>query len=200
MPRCFSGVRVLEVGSLNIYGSVRTHFDGCEYLGVDLAEGEGVDWVCPGQLLAFPAGHFDTVVSSECFEHNPFWRETFANMLRMCRPGGLVLMTCATVGRKEHGTSRTSPHASPFTADARWDYYRNLSERDLRSAIHLSGWMSQWRFWTNFVSHDLYFAGFRQGGDQALGDALMHELDRRYALTSSAKSLRRALKAQILRQ
>ena len=32
-------------------------------------------WV-QGQLVGLPTGHFDTLVSAECFEHNPFWVET----------------------------------------------------------------------------------------------------------------------------
>ena len=110
-PQHFERARVLEVGSLDINGSVRDLFRDCDYTGVDLQPGPGVDLACPGHLLAFPSGHFDTTISAECFEHNPFWRETLANMLRMTRPGGLVLVSCATTGRKEHGTSRTNPFA-----------------------------------------------------------------------------------------
>jgi len=32
-----------------------------------------------------PANSFDCTISVECFEHNPFWLETFVNMLRMTR-------------------------------------------------------------------------------------------------------------------
>ena len=170
-PQHFKQARVLEVGSLNINGSVRELFDDCDYTRADLQLGPGVDlacpglsWpvlACPGQLLGFASGHFDTVVSAECFEHNPFWRETLANMLRMLRPGGLLLISCATTGRKEHGTTRTTPEASPFTVQARWDYYRNLNGTMLEAGAHLAGWLADWRHWTNYVSRDLYFAGLR---------------------------------------
>src|SRR5690606_19424692 len=105
----FRGTRVLEVGSLDLNGSVRSNFSGCDYLGIDVAAGPGVDLVCQGQDYDAPDGSFDVVTSCEAMEHNPYWRETFANMLRLCRPGGLILMTCATTGRGEHGTTRKHP-------------------------------------------------------------------------------------------
>ena len=77
-------------------------FSNCEYIGVDIAEGPGVDVVCKGQNLQYESAAFDVVVSCECFEHNPFWKETFTNMLRMLKPVEICLITCATLGRKEH--------------------------------------------------------------------------------------------------
>lgn len=195
-PGHFDGARVLEVGSLDINGSVRELFRDCDYTGVDLQLGPGVDLACPGHLLELPTGAFDTVISAECFEHNPFWRETLANMLRMTRPGGLVLLSCATTGRKEHGTSRTDAEASPFTVQARWDYYRNLRASDVTGAVHLEGWLADWGTWTNYVSYDLYLAGLRHGGAESFAPGLCETLDARYAMTASAQALRRAFKAR----
>ena len=196
-PQSFEGARVLEVGSLDINGSVRDLFSGCDYTGVDLQIGPGVDLACQGQLVEFPSGHFDTTISAECLEHNPFWRETVANMLRMTRPGGLVLISCATTGRFEHGTTRTNPDASPFTSAEKWDYYRNLTLADIESSLNLSGWLSDWAGWVNFISHDLYFAGLRHGTDATLDVAMKQRFDARYAMTASAKALRRALKTKL---
>jgi len=196
-PASFQRARVLEVGSLDINGSVRELFADCDYTGVDLELGPGVDLACQGQLVGFPSGHFDTTISAECLEHNPFWRETVANMLRMTRPGGLVLISCATTGRLEHGTSRTNPDASPFTTAAQWDYYRNLRGRDLEASLNLTGWLSDWSSWTNFITRDLYFVGLRHGGDAALNAAMKREFDVRYAMNASAKALRRGLKTRL---
>jgi len=194
----FKGARVLEVGSLDINGSVREQFEACDYTGVDLQPGPGVDLACPGHLLALPTASFDTVISAECFEHNPFWRETLANMLRMLRPGGLVTISCATTGRKEHGTTRTNPDASPFTAQERWDYYQNLSASKLEAGVNLAGWLADWHCWVNYVSYDLYFVGLRHGGEARLDPALLKALDERYALSASGKALRRGLKTKLL--
>ena len=197
--RPFAAARVLEVGSLDINGSVRELFADCDYTGVDLQLGPGVDLARQGQLVDFASGRFDTVISAECLEHNPFWRETLANMLRMTRPGGLVLMSCATTGRKEHGTTRTNAEASPFTSAAKWDYYRNLKAADIEAAVHLPGWLSDWGLWTNYLVRDLYLVGLRRGDDAAPLDAAMrHAFDARYAMTASAKALRRGLKARVL--
>ncbi len=197
MPGAFDRARVLEVGALDINGSVRQLFSDCDYTGADLQLGPGVDVACPGQLLELPSGSFDTVISAECFEHNPFWRETFANMLRMCRPGGTVLVTCASTGRMEHGTTRTNPDASPFTVQARWDYYRNLTPALLQGGVHLAGWLSDWGCWVNHVSRDLYFIGLRGDDGRRLDATLRRTLDERYALTATAKSLRRGLKTKL---
>jgi SAM-dependent methyltransferase len=157
-PEFFTNAKVLEVGSLDINGSIRPFFENCDYLGVDLGEGRGVDMVAKGEELDFPDGAFDTTASCECFEHNEKWAKTFQNMVRMTRPGGLVFFTCATTGRPEHGTRRTTPQDAPFCGD----YYRNLVAEDfgiclriLQSIIFLHTYTT-WRFvgikkWLNYA-------------------------------------------------
>lgn len=162
MPNNFNGAQVLEVGSLDINGSVRRFFTDCNYVGIDVGPGSGVDLVCQGQDFSGPSDSFDTVISCECLEHNPFWLETFHNMVRVCKPGGLVLMTCASVGRGEHGTARTAPDHSPLTVMQGWNYYKNLSERDLRSKLPLEHWFTDFASWTNWREFDLYFAGIKK--------------------------------------
>lgn len=195
----FSSAKVIEVGALNINGSVRELFEGGDYIGVDLDAGEGVDFAMPGQLLEFATGRFDTAISAECFEHNPYWAETLANMFRMTRPGGLVIFSCATTGRKEHGTTRSSPESSPFTVAHRWDYYRNLRADDVVKALHLKGWCSDFRFATNLESYDLYFVGLRAGGAHPrLATALVEDMSKRYRPTNTMKSIRRLVKTSVL--
>ena len=108
-----------------------------------------------------------------------------------------MLISCATTGRKEHGTSRTNPDASPFTVQEKWDYYRNLTANDLERGVNLGGWLADWRSWVNYISCDLYFVGLRQGGPKSLDTTLTHTLDTRYAMSASAKSLRRGLKTRL---
>jgi len=157
------GARVLEIGSYDVNGGVRRHFSRAgEYVGVDLTEGPGVDRVMFGHKVSDPDGSFDVTLSGECFEHDRLWRETFTNMVRLTRPGGLVTFTCASTGRPEHGTSRTDPAMSPGTQAVGSDYYRNLAESDFRN-LPLDQWFKVFRFWYLPTSLDLYFAGVRVG-------------------------------------
>ena len=151
-PDYFTDKKVLEIGSLDINGSIRTFFDTPSYIGVDVGEGRGVDVVARGEELIFPESYFDVVASCECFEHNEQWAETFANMVRMAN--GLVFFSCATTGRPEHGTGRTSRDDNPFLGD----YYLNLTEQDFRDKCDLSKF-EQYKFSTNDSPADLYFWG-----------------------------------------
>jgi hypothetical protein len=161
-PNNFKNCNVLEVGSLNINGSVRSLFKNCNYLGIDVGPGIGVDLVCEGQKYNGPDRMYDTTISCECFEHNPYWLETFFNMWRMTKLGGLVIVTCATIGRGEHGTKRTTPQDSPLTIEFGWeDYYKNLTEQDFITPLNFGYLFEQHGFQTNNQSHDLYFVGIK---------------------------------------
>lgn len=176
-PESFARCRVLEIGSWDANGSIRGLFTGCDYLGVDLAPGPGVDRVSKGEDVAEPDGSFDTALSCECFEHNPGWKATFLNMIRLLKPGGLCVVTCATLGRKEHGTRRTSPDDSLTALEGLHDYYSNLTPRDLREAVDLPAVFAQHAFWLNPFSRDLYFVGLKRGGPGRPGPSLRDRLD-----------------------
>ena len=122
--------------------TIRRFFSGCEYIGVDLGEGNGVDLVARGEELDFPDG----------YPRYRDWETTFRNMIRMC--SGLVFFTCATTGRPEHGTRRTSPSDAPYCGD----YYRNLTEEDFREKFTFEEFES-YGFSTNSNPADLYFWG-----------------------------------------
>lgn len=158
-PLFFFNCSVLEVGSLDINGSVRDFFLDCDYTGIDVGDGPGVDIVADGQSYDPGSASADTVISAECFEHNPFWRETFLNMHRISR--GLVVVTAATTGRPEHGTRATTPEDSPLTLDL-WDYYRNITEDDLLS-LPLDDLFVRWEISINEDSCDIYFWGMVEG-------------------------------------
>ena len=100
------------------------------YVGIDLAPGRAVDLVASGHDFGRDAS-FEAVVTTECLEHDPGWRDTLANVERVLRPGGVLILTCATTGRHEHGTARTSPAMSPSTNS----HYRNLTASDVVGAL-----------------------------------------------------------------
>lgn len=157
--------RVLEIGSYDVNGTIRALFSSAgDYVGVDLDEGPGVDRVGFGHEVTDSDGSFDVAISGECFEHDPHWRETFTNMARLTRPGGLVAFSCASRGRPEHGTRRTDSTLSPGTQHVGLDYYRNLVRADFEE-LPLSNWFSDWEFWYLPTHFDLYFAGVKKGLD-----------------------------------
>lgn len=164
LPDYFVEKKVLEVGSWDVNGSVRDLFKNCDYLGVDVAEGPGVDLVCRGEAIQLPDSTFDVTISCECFEHNPAWKETFSNMVRMLKPGGLCAVTCATLGRAEHGTKRTNPDASLTALQNYDDYYKNLRQADFEKNFDLLQMFPEHFFTLNPYSKDLYFVGIKKGG------------------------------------
>ena len=150
-PDKFEG-SALDVGSLDINGSNRYLFKG-EYIGLDIGPGKNVDVVCPIHL--YRSDPFDVVISTEMLEHDINWQRSLVNMQSLTAMGGILLFTCATTGRPEHGTKRTETKSSPYTTD----YYRNLTENDCRSVMDLSGW--DYGFEVNEEHNDLYFWGIK---------------------------------------
>jgi SAM-dependent methyltransferase len=167
LPQYFMGTMAMDIGSFDINGNNQYLFDTQSlYLGVDVALGRNVDIVCPAYALGLPDSTFDVIVSTECLEHDWHWAETLRNAIRMLRPGGLLLITCATTGRPEHGTRRTTPQDAPLlsTVDDAWaDYYRNLTEEDIRAAIDIPDSFQLVEFSIGEETHDLYFFGVKHG-------------------------------------
>jgi len=161
-PAYFRNTRVVEIGSWNVNGSVRTLFTQCNYTGVDVSVGPGVDVVCSGAAFAGDSDSYDVAISCECFEHNRDWKGTFANMVRMLRPGGLCIVTTALPGRHEHGTPRSDNSLSLTVRDGD-PYYRNLDKSDFyRSGV--LGRFDCYMLERNFMMPDIYFAGFKRRG------------------------------------
>lgn len=165
-PLLLDGARILEIGSYDVNGSMRGVFSrSADYVGVDLVSGPGVDRVVYGHEVAEPDGSYDAVLSGECFEHDPHFHETFANMVRLTRPGGLVAFTCASRGRPEHGTRRTLVSDSPGSQAEGHDYYRNVTAADFDD-VPLDEWFTEHSFWYQPTTFDLYFAGIRTGAGE----------------------------------
>ena len=157
-PEKFKNCRVLDIGSLDLNGNNRYLFENYKYIGVDVGYGENVDVVCRGHEF-IDNQKFDIVISTECLEHDEFWEKTLQNMVRLTKPNGLMLLSCATTGRPEHGTTATSPADSPFTNE----YYRNLTVNDVDFAIKTQNNFKQYEFKTiTSPSCDLYFWGIKK--------------------------------------
>ena len=161
-PESFTGVKVLDIGSLDINGNNRYLFSDYTYTGIDIGEGPNVDIVCRGHEFK-SKDKFDVVISSECFEHDEFWDKTMLNAIKLLKSGGMFLFTCATDGRAEHGTMRTTPFCSLFTSQLPSDYYMNLNEKLIREKIDIEKNFTDFEFQTNTLGMcDLYFYGFKK--------------------------------------
>jgi SAM-dependent methyltransferase len=93
-------MRILDVGALDINGSLRAVAPAdAEYVGVDMAAGKGVDLVL-ADPYAYPyeAESFDAVVSTSCFEHDPFFWLTFLEIARVLKVGGLLYLNAPSNG------------------------------------------------------------------------------------------------------
>ena len=156
-PQFFEHKRVLDVGSLDINGSNRIHFRKCDYTGIDLGNGRGVDVVC--RAHEWNADPYDVVISTECLEHDEWWEKSLPNMIRLLKPGGILIITCASPSRPEHGTLRVHPGDNPFVAGA---YYRGLVENDIRKLINVEDVFSAYKFEVGNYGMDLYFWGLKK--------------------------------------
>lgn len=148
-------IKVLDIGSLDINGSCKRFFSSQFYIGCDIGKGKAVDIVSPAHLLTFRDGFFDCIISCEAFEHDKYLPSTLINALRMLRPGGLFVFTCATEGREEHGTSDKFPESSPHTHE----YYRNVTVKMIESYIEVKKIFSEYKF--EVIGSDLNFYGIK---------------------------------------
>lgn len=167
MSYFFTNKKVLDIGSLDINGNNRYLFNDCDYLGIDIGEGPNVDLVAVGHEFEGPDNYYDTIISTECFEHDMHYKKTIKNIIRMLKPGGLFLFTCATTDRPEHGTRRTDKGSAPLlmSKDEWGDYYKNLTENDIMSIDGFNTIFPDGKFSVNNETHDLYFYGIKNGND-----------------------------------
>ena len=169
----FANKRVLDVGSGDINGNNRYLFDNCHYDGNDVIEANNVTIVSKTKDLPFVNQLFDTIISTECFEHDPEYAESFVKIYNMLKPGGLFCFTCASTDRPEHGTRRTTPGDSYGTIgnlDDMSDYYKNLTAQDVNDVMPFDQLFSAWDTYYNDASKDLYFIGIKKGasGSEAM--------------------------------
>ncbi len=180
-PKAFTKCKVLDIGSFDVNGNEKPWFDYCDFTGLDLLPGPGVDVACPANEYDAPDETFDTIISCECWEHNPFYKESIENAIRMLKPGGYFIWTCATTGRPVHGTATQDKidRSNNVTAQGNstdnwktmpnvekddWDneYYRNVTEEDIRSFCDVDKIFSEYKFEVETNHCDLMFYGIKK--------------------------------------
>lgn len=162
LPEYFTNKTILDVGSLDVNGNNRWMFDSpISYTGIDIGEGHNVDMVSKGHEFNAPDETYDVIISTECFEHDMFYPLTLKNIVRMLSTNGLFLFTCATTGRPEHGTITHDIGSAPLLKEEWANYYKNLTEKDVRDVLDIEKIFRRFNFSTNETSKDLYFWGIK---------------------------------------
>ena len=114
---CRDPQRVAEVGAYIVThegtgGTFRDIFGHCEYTGLDISDGPGVDRVI--SLDNFGDDQFDVVISGSTIEHVQDMQEFAEQCIRITRPGGLLCV----IG--PHGMSGFDEHFHPLDCWRIW--------------------------------------------------------------------------------
>lgn len=181
-------IDILEVGSYDVNGSIRNIFPFCnDYLGVDLAEGPNVDFVLDGDQIDTLNRKFDLIISCECFEHAKNWKSIFNKMCQISNENSFIVISVASTGRNEHGTFRSGNWQSPGTND---DYYKNLTKKDFINNFDLNKIFSNYFFFYNINSYDLYFVGIKGHANKK---NLIFDINKQLKLHFKKKKIRKIL-------
>lgn len=124
-----SHLRVLEIGSLDINGSIRPIFHPFaeKYIGIDMQEGPGVDIVVDAaKFVHFE--YYDVIICAEVFEHTPYWKQIIQNSYNNLIDGGIFIATMAGEGRYPHSAIDENPIRE-------WEHYSNIGWWELEQAL-----------------------------------------------------------------
>lgn len=106
--------RLLEIGSLDLIGSMRSYdFMGTgplwssllgieEYVGIDIMPGKSVDIVMNAHDLQFDAESFDIVICLQMLEHDDDAPKTIKEAYRVLKYGQPFFLTCASAEHPAH--------------------------------------------------------------------------------------------------
>lgn len=98
--RHLSQGHIVEIGSQDVNGSIRTHAPKkLKYSGVDFVVGKGVDVIITDPYsLPFETNTVDIVVTSSCFEHSELFWVLFLEIMRVLKPTGLLYINVPSNG------------------------------------------------------------------------------------------------------
>jgi len=191
-----SKLNVLEIGSHDIWSSrtLKKYLKDHNYVGIDLIKGPGVDVVMNGEDIHKFNYRFDIIVSGECFEHAVNWKKIFSEMIKRTTDEGFIILTVASRGRIEHGTSRSGSADSLGTND---DYYLNLTKKNFFDNFDIKNIFKEYFFFYNISSHDLYFFGSKKEC-KTLCSKIKKRTDNENSKIPDFKSLKRYILAGLL--
>jgi len=100
VKNCHLSGKTLDVGSYDVNGSVRHLFT--DYIGVDMRPGPNVDKLANAHALPFDDETFDNVLCLEMLEHDSMFWVSIAEMKRVLKPGGTLLVTTRGIHFPHH--------------------------------------------------------------------------------------------------
>lgn len=162
-PNYFKNIKVLDVGSLNVNGTNKDLFEDCEYTGIDVGEGKNVDIVSLAHEFKSDI-LFDTIISSECFEHDCHFEKSIKNIVSLLKPSGLFVWTAGGTYRAPHGGASCTPLiASNPKMDS--NYYKNITAKDYSNIIDLEAIFGNYTInyrGEDVIYHDIQFYGIKR--------------------------------------
>lgn len=95
----------IDIGGRNTNGVGRTHFPNTHWTCLDIREGDDVDIVTDARTWRDPGAHhaYDIALSTELFEHAEGWPLILQTAAWVLKPGGWLIITCASHLRPPHG-------------------------------------------------------------------------------------------------
>jgi len=134
------GLHVLEVGALDVNGSVRSLFGKVErYVGIDQLAGKGVDHVANAHAIPFEHDVFDVVVSTEMLEHDPEPWLSVSEMGRVLKIDGILVVTARGIGFPHHSYPDDFYRYTPEAIRHLVEEYAGLSVLEIRDDPEASG-------------------------------------------------------------
>jgi len=120
------GSTVVDIGGLDVNGSLKQFFKNMNYICVDIAPHPSVDVVVePGKPLPFESGSIDLIVSTSCFEHDPCFWITFKEMCRITKPDGYIYISAPGNGKyHKHPGDNWRFYPDAGQALAYWSSYK----------------------------------------------------------------------------
>jgi lipopolysaccharide biosynthesis protein/SAM-dependent methyltransferase len=170
----FTGKVIVDVGAQDVNGSLRTYSPkNATYIGVDFAEGSGVDIVIDNPYsLPFEDESVDVIVCSSVFEHSDFFWQLYLECLRILKPNGLLYVNAPSNGmvhRYPVDSWRFYPDSG--VSLVKWAHHNTYKALLLESFVgEKSGPITGEGMWNDFVAVFLKDGAFSSSHPQRIQD------------------------------
>lgn len=120
--------KVLDIGSLDINGNIRSVIQNADYVGIDLEDGKNVDIVMTSHYISeeFEADSFDIVCCFSMLNSDPNFWITLGNIKRVLKDDGLLLISVPAFNFLNHENYPNDYYR--FTIDTFKDVFFNDME------------------------------------------------------------------------